>query len=226
MVSIAYSIAALSNDNKQSLAYNSKMKNAENNMDHVNRLNENKYTTRKPSKVSPSIVEDTTTEPIIEVIVPKIDIVTEPPVDATIESHSIKEPSRRTKSLLCNVYTPSDFEEEEEEEEEETDDSTTQTTTTTQSTRWSFLRRYSWLSTTIPELPKRYPIHIESIIYRLSTMRLSDPGRPLRDQLLTSNMLSQYHRIIIQSQNELVFNGSLQLVNSILYQQQQLHVVN
>lgn len=47
MVSIAYSFAAaLSNDNKQSSAYHKMKDDAENNMDHVNRLNENKYTTR------------------------------------------------------------------------------------------------------------------------------------------------------------------------------------
>lgn len=221
---------------------------------------------------------------------PNIEIVTEPPVDTTMELHMINKPSRRKKSLLCNVYTPSDFEE---------DDSTT--TQTTQPTRWSFLRRCSWLPSkkrkgqtlieynepshsneyndkstaeplktkrvswlssllqkrqekskvkstkepfritnflrskkrkqqkekvaAIPELPKRYPIQIESVIYRLATMRLSESGRPFRDQLLTTNMLNQYHRIL-QSHNELVFNGSFQLVSSLLYQQQQLHVVN
>ncbi len=53
-------------------------------------------------------------------------------------------------------------------------------------------------------LDYRFPIHIERAIYRLSHLKLADPRRPLRQQVLLSNFMYAY----------------LNLVNHTLYLQQ------
>ncbi|KAG2233172.1 hypothetical protein BDF21DRAFT_432444 [Thamnidium elegans] len=58
-------------------------------------------------------------------------------------------------------------------------------------------------------LPERYPQSIERVIYHISNIRLSNARRPLRHQVMISNMLFQYNSLI-QSQNQtLVFSGRL-----------------
>lgn len=57
---------------------------------------------------------------------------------------------------------------------------------------------------TLVMLDYRFPIHIERAIYRLSHLKLADPRRPLRQQVLLSNFMYAY----------------LNLVNHTLYLQQ------
>lgn len=74
------------------------------------------------------------------------------------------------------------------------------------------------------QLPIRYPITVERVIYRLSNVRLSNARRPLRHQVVISNMLSQYHNLIQSQKETLVFSGRLQYANTLIYHQQQGHL--
>ncbi|OAD04546.1 hypothetical protein MUCCIDRAFT_108370 [Mucor lusitanicus CBS 277.49] len=48
----------------------------------------------------------------------------------------------------------------------------------------------------IPNLPKRYPIPIERVIYEISWMKLHNPRRPLRHHVSISNMLVWYTSMV------------------------------
>ncbi|KAH3671593.1 hypothetical protein OGAPHI_000296 [Ogataea philodendri] len=69
---------------------------------------------------------------------------------------------------------------------------------------------------TLVMLNHRYPIHVERAVYRLSHLKLSDPKRPLYQQVLLSNFMYAYlnlvnHTLFLQQQQE-----------EILTQQQQV----
>ncbi|KAL9558255.1 hypothetical protein MBANPS3_000998 [Mucor bainieri] len=48
----------------------------------------------------------------------------------------------------------------------------------------------------IPNLPKRYPVPIERVIYEISWMKLNNPRRPLRHHVSISNMLVWYTNMV------------------------------
>ncbi|KAK4518873.1 translation machinery-associated protein 16 [Mucor velutinosus] len=48
----------------------------------------------------------------------------------------------------------------------------------------------------IPNLPKRYPIPIERVIYEISWMKLNNPSRPLQHHVSISNMLVWYTNMV------------------------------
>ncbi|KAI9475490.1 MAG: hypothetical protein EXX96DRAFT_651265 [Benjaminiella poitrasii] len=52
----------------------------------------------------------------------------------------------------------------------------------------------------IPSLPRRYPVPIEHTICQLGMFKLSTPKRPLRQQVLISNLLVDYTSRIISLQ--------------------------
>ena len=56
-------------------------------------------------------------------------------------------------------------------------------------------------------LDHRFPVHVERAIYRLSHLKLADPKRPLRQQVLLSNFMYSYlnlvnHTLWIQSKEQ------------------------
>ncbi|KAG7724386.1 hypothetical protein KL933_004890 [Ogataea haglerorum] len=60
---------------------------------------------------------------------------------------------------------------------------------------------------TLVMLNHRFPIHVERAVYRLSHLKLSDPKRPLRQQVLLSNFMYAYlnlvnHTLFLQQQEE------------------------
>ena len=60
---------------------------------------------------------------------------------------------------------------------------------------------------TLVMLDHRFPVHVERAIYRLSHLKLADPKRPLRQQVLLSNFMYSYlnlvnHTLWIQSKEQ------------------------
>ncbi|CEI97850.1 Putative Potential regulator of cell polarity [Rhizopus microsporus] len=85
-------------------------------------------------------------------------------------------------------------------------------------------------TTTIAYNSNRLPLHVERAIYRLSHMKLADPKRPLRQQVLISNLMFWYlsiqQTILVQNYNNSSNANSMEDIYSVPPPQQQQRKVS